>query len=284
MKYKYFILISILVLLFLVIIFIFNNKTTIIEGNILVVGDDYLLVSTDDDIDYIINTKNIDYIVGDKVRIEIKNINKNKVPYEANVKNIIIITDNSTEENDHIENEKVELKDDNVVESTVEDDSQETKYSDNDIVTYFSDLKDKVINYNNENDVGREIKEKFVTCVDFLFYDKQIGGKTFKELNDSAKIKVLELAMFIDSKIDLVFPGYKDSISSSYQNIKGKIITLYLDTTTTICNNDSNLCDTAKEGFQDLKENFGITWDLVKNLAGTGLTKLKDWYEIWRYN
>ena len=283
----YIIIISIITILLITIILLLNNKSKTIEGNILVVGSDYLLVSTDDKIDYIINTKNTDYTIGDKIKIEINHINKNKTPYEANAKNISIITENNKEENKE-ETNKEELKNENITnnEKPIIDNNnnQETNYSDTDIINYFEDLKNKITNYTSEHDISKEIKQKFVTCIDFLFYDKAIGGKTFKELTNATKIKVLELTMYIDSKIDTVFPGYKDSISQSYQNIKSKVITLYLDTTTTICNNDPNLCNTAKEGFQNLKENFGITWDLIKDLAGTGLSKLKDWYEIWRYN
>jgi hypothetical protein len=286
MKKTIIILSGIIVILLLTIIFLLNDRTKTIEGTILVVGSDYLLVSTDDNIDYIINTKNTNYTIGDKIKIEANHINKNKTPYEVKTKNISVITKNNKEEQKE-ETNKDEPKNENATSNDKPisgNNNQEIKYSDTDIINYFEDLKNKLTNYTSEHDISKEIKEKFVIGIDFLFYDKAIGGKTFKELTNTAKIKVLEIAMYIDSKIDTVFPGYKDSINQSYQNIKSKIITLYLDTTTTICNNDPNLCKTAKEGFQNLKENFGITWDLIKDLAGTGLTKLKDWYEIWRYN
>jgi len=287
MKKKIIIIISIITILLITSILLLNNKTRTIEGNILVVGSDYLLVSTIDKIDYIINTKNTDYTIGDKIKIEINHINKNKTPYEANAKNITIITKYEEPENNK-ETNKEEPKKENITNNGKpvldNNNNQETNYSDTDIINYFEDLKNKITNYTSEHDISQEIKEKFVTCIDFLFYDKAIGGKTFKELTNTTKIKVLELTLYIDSKIDTVFPEYKDSISQSYQNIKNKVITLYLDTTTEICTNNKELCNTAKEGFQNLKENFGITWDLIKDLAGTGLTKLKDWYEIWRYN
>ena len=286
MKKTIIILSGIIFILLVTIILLLSNRIKTIEGNILVVGSDYLLISTDDNTDYIINTKNTNYNVGDKIKIETNHINKNKIPYEAKAKNISIITKNNKEEQKE-ETNKEEQKNENITNNDKPisgNNNQEIKYSDKDIINYFEDLKNKLTNYTNEHDISKEIKEKFVTGIDFLFYDKAIGGKTFKELTNDTKIKVLEIAMYIDSKIDTVFPGYKDSISQSYQNIKSKIITLYLDTTTEICNNNQDLCNTAKEGFKNLKENFGITWDLIKDLAGTGLTKLKDWYEIWRYN
>ena len=108
------------------------------------------------------------------------------------------------------------------------------------VVTYFEDLNNEVTNYNNNDEtLGKKIKSKFIKCVDFIFYDGEIGGKTFKELSNQAKLKILEISMNIDAKIDNKFPGYKESISSSYQNIKSKIIEKYLETTTNICNNDN---------------------------------------------
>ena len=148
---------------------------------------------------------------------------------------------------------------------------------------YFENLNNELTTYDNNQTISEKIKSKFVKCVDFLFYDEEINGKTFKELTNATKLKILEIAMIIDSKIESKFPGYKESINTSYQNIKTKIIEKYLETTTNICNNDPDLCITAKEGFNDLKENFGITWEVIKELAKNGVTKLKDWYEIWRY-
>ena len=55
----------------------------------------------------------------------------------------------------------------------------------------------------------------------------------------------------------------------------------YLDITSNICENHDDLCTSAKEGFQDLKESFGLTWEFLKDLASSGLNKLKNWYETW---
>ena len=285
MKKKLIILTSIIIVLILTTILILNNKVKTIEGEILVVGSDYLLVATKDNKDYVIKTNDTNYEVGDKITIETKNINKKNTPYEAKSKNISIIEKkkNNTETKDDISNSSNNDKQD---ESKKENNTTTKEEIDNEknIINYFEDLKIKIQNYNQEHDISKEIKEKFVTCIDFLFYDKPIDGKTFKELSNEAKLKVLEIAMYIDSKIDNIIPGYKDSISASYQNIKYKVVELYLNTTTDICNNDKELCNNAKEGFSKLKENFGITWNIIKSLAGTGISKLKNWYEIWRYN
>lgn len=152
------------------------------------------------------------------------------------------------------------------------------------IIQYFQDFDNELTNYNNNDEtLGKKIKSKFITCIDFIFYDKEINGITFKELTNKTKLKILEITMSIDSKIESKFPNYKEEINNTYQNIKSKIIEKYLDTTTNICNEDKVLCNIAKKNFQSLKENFNITWNFIKNLIGSSTSKLKNWYEIWKY-
>ena len=314
MKKKEIILVSIIIILVIsligTIIYYNKNEKLITEAEVLATGSNYLLVATTNNEDYVVNTKNSkSYQIGDKLKIELTNINKKKTPYEASAKNIILIenqkdnqvldgqnsniienTDNNNitsnevttnqESNNSNNNENKEITNSN----NTNNQTKEENYTEEQVITYFENLNNELTTYNNDKTLGETIKTNFVKCIDFLFYNEPIGGKTFSELTNSAKIKILEISLSIDSKIDSKFPGYKESINSKYQNIKSKIVEKYLDTTTTICTNDPNLCITAKEGFQDLKNNFGLTWDVIKNLVGTGASKLKDWYEIWRYN
>jgi len=288
-----------------IIVYYNKNKSMMIEAEILVVGKDYLLVGTTNNEDYVVKTKDINYQVGDKIKLELTNINKNKTPFEAVSKSITKleksnppineednkeeIIGNEKDNNDKDNNEEIieSDKDNNKVDdknSNVET-LEKDNFNDEQVINYFESLNNDLANYNKDDEsLGKKIKEKFVMCIDFLFYDKEIGGKTFSELTSAAKLKILEIAMAIDSKIESKFPGYKESISSTYQNIKSKIVSKYLEITTNICNENQDICETAKEGFKDLKESFGITWDFIKELAKNGISKLKDWYEIWRYN
>ena len=143
-----------------------------------------------------------------------------------------------------------------------------------DPVEYFNSLEE-------EKDESK-LKNGFTTIVDFLFYGKEIKGKTFKELKDDAKLKIMKIAFSIDSKIDSKFPGYKDKISDKYKNIKTKIVELYVNTTTKICSNNEQLCISAKNDFNSLKDSFGITFDYLKKYGIKGLDKLKEWYEDFR--
>ena len=156
----------------------------------------------------------------------------------------------------------------------------ETKSADEAVLEYVKTVK---------NDANKgltdTLKSGFITIVDFLFYHGTIAGHTFNELTTSAKLEVLKAALWIDAKIDSVFPGYKETISSgasrAYNSVKNLIVSTYLDITSSICESNARLCAQAKEDFQSLKTRFGLTWEFLKDLASSGLDKLKNWYEIW---
>lgn len=226
------------------------------------------------------------------IYISYKNINLNSsITLNSNVEKSIInnnTNDNSNSTNNDSEND-IQIKENTVSKTETQEYTNntktDTKYNDEKIISYFENLDEELTNYNNEDKtLGQKIKSKFINCIDFLFYNKEINGITFKELTNQTKLKILEITISIDSKMDSKFPDYKDDISNTYQNIKSKIIEKYLDVTTNICTEDKDLCNVAKENFQSLKENFSITWDSIKQLVGSGTSKIKDWYEIWKYN
>ena len=74
--------------------------------------------------------------------------------------------------------------------------------------------------------------------------------------------------------------GWKGSCS----NGEYEVVELYLEITTKVCEDNLDTCESAKDGLEDLKESFSITWDYVKKYSEEGKNKLKDWYEVWREN
>lgn len=167
----------------------------------------------------------------------------------------------------------------NIVKNNTEDENEiEETTSTTSPVQYFTSIS-------NSSDKGT-IKQGFIKVVDFLFYDEPINGKRFSELKDDAKLKIMKIALTIDSKIDSYFPGYKETISNGakkiYTNVKTRIIELYIKITTKICTNNKELCENAKTDFESLKKSFGITLDFLKDLGKEELNKLKEWYEDFR--
>ncbi len=136
---------------------------------------------------------------------------------------------------------------------------------------------------NNQNNDGfkTKAKEYFVKVIDFIFYDKDIDGVYFKDLTNKTKLKVIELTLKLDNLIEKHYPNYKDELSSSYQNIKTKLVTLYLNKTSEYCQKNDDVCEMAKEDFKLMKNSYNITWEFIKNITSEGLSKLKEWYEIY---
>ena len=194
----------------------------------------------------------------------------------------------NNEENNTENNTKNESKEDNDpnsndvnIKDNSDDNYNDSVTSEEDVVNYFEKKYDEV-NNNSWNDVKDKAKEYFIDIVDFIFYDKEIKGYTFSELSDNTKIKVIALALKIDSKIEEYIPGYKKSISSNgnkiYTDVKDRLVSSYLDLSVKICSNNEEGCNKAKDIFSDIKDNCKIGWSFIKKLASDGGNKLKEWY------
>lgn len=282
-----------------------NNKTIEVEAVVKLIGEDYIVVEDDKGEKYSLET-NDEYSIGDRVDFLIKKIKNKSNPIEGTLVKIdtiskdisFSINDNASIQ-DEVNNDKDKIEEDisnndnnsnntsnKNTNNDVSSNITSTISNDNAVITYLTNLNNELEEYNQDKSIGKRLKEGFVTVVDFLFYDGEIKGHTFDELSNETKIKVLELALKIDSKIDRYFPGYKEEISTTtkdvYTNFKSKASALYLDITTKICDEDPDTCEAAKEGLRDLKESFSLTWDIIKNAGIKGLSKLKEWYEIWK--
>lgn len=190
---------------------------------------------------------------------------------------------NSSEKN-NIKNDVSNNEDDKREQEKDNNGTNVGKISEEEIVNYFEDNYNE-INSNTWDNVKNNAKEYFITIVDFIFYDGEIKGHTFNDLSTSAKLKIISIALKIDSKIEDHIPGYKETISSNsskiYNNVKERLVTLYLDISVEICKNHENDCNTAKEIFKDIKDNCRIGWDFVKKLVSSGTSELKEWYEVY---
>lgn len=187
---------------------------------------------------------------------------------EATVKQDVGVEDTTGSSNEEAIINDSESKIDNTVNS----------YSEEDVVSYFDNMWNEV---EKSSTFKEKFKEYFITIVDFIFYDKEIKGYTFNELSGSAKAKIIGIALKIDSKIEEYVPNYKEAISSTYRDVKERLITLYMDVATDICKNNEEGCNTVKDIFADIKSTCKIGWDFIKNLIASGTSKIKEWYEIY---
>lgn len=267
-----------------------NRKMVITDAIVKSVGNNYIIVESDDGDEYKLKINEAkEYDEGDILDLEIDSLNTKTNPKEATITKISTITknisftieDNNTSNND----EESNFNNDSTSNDTISNNTSSTNptiYQEEDVINYFKNLESNLDKTKNDKTISQSVKDGFITIVDFLFYDKPINGKTFKELSSSAKLQVLKIALSIDSKIEDYFPNYKDSLSSKYQSIKSKVVAKYLDITSEICENNEDTCESAKTGFSDMKQSFSLTWSFIKDIAGTGTAKLSSWYKIWK--
>lgn len=263
-----------------------ENKSNEVTVTVEAVGKKYLLGSSKNK-DYLITNYKGDYKEKDKIKFTYKNKDKKEKDGLTNIKvsDEDLIVDYKAKEEEKTVEKSESSKDyqstDNS--STITTNNNQVNSSstdtniDDEVVTYVNTLKD--------DSTTSSLKTNFVTLVDFIFYDGTIKGHTFKELTNEAKLKVLETMLYLDSKVEKYFPNYKEEISSktgrAYTTVKDKVVSSYLNITSAICSKDSSICDSAKEDFQNLKKNFGLTWSVIKEVAGDSKESIKNWYEIW---
>lgn len=263
-----------------------ENKSNEVTVTVEAVGKKYLLGSSRNK-DYLITNYKGDYKEKDKIKFTYKNKDKKEkdgltnikvsdedliVDYKAKEEEKTVEKSESSNDYQSTDNSSTITANNNQVNSS----STDTNIDD-EVVTYVNTLKD--------DSTTSSLKTNFVTLVDFIFYDGTIKGHTFKELTNEAKLKVLEAMLYLDSKVEKYFPNYKEEISSktgrAYTTVKDKVVSSYLNITSAICSKDSSICDSAKEDFQNLKKNFGLTWSVIKEVAGDSKESIKNWYEIW---
>lgn len=189
--------------------------------------------------------------------------------------------DNNNDKNTEEDLKKEILTGDPYIDNEVIDSNIKTKeYS---VVKYFTDLNREVeSNKDNNIEFIDRAKSLFNTTVDFLFYNSEIHGYTFSQLSTSAKIKVIKVALSIDRKIDSYFPEYKTKIKEKCSDLKEKAALLYLETTSNFCDSmGEDVCNEARKDFNNMKNSFGYTWDLLKEASTYSFTKLKAILSEW---
>lgn len=223
----------------------------------------------------------ISYSKKDIDRVEVTNERKAK----EKEKKKSALEDLKIIENDTKEEQVEEVANDNSLENeivkettisttqSVQNDSTESS-----VISYFREQETLATGNQNDPTIRERLKSGVDTIYRFLFEGGTIRGKTFKELSTSAKLQVMKITLAIDQKIDSYFPNYKNKIKEGYSNLKAKVVTKYLEETSRICANNENLCATARNDFQTMKKSYSFTFSLIKDLAKSGSTALKEWY------
>ena len=174
---------------------------------------------------------------------------------------------------------------------------EEVIKTDEEFVTYINNVEQEVTAIAEKEEVTAEdqkvLENTFITLTDFIFYDGEINGVTFDELTDSAKEKVLDLYDKIDTKIESVFPNYKENIASTskdvYANIKKEITELkdkikdkYIDKHGQ--ENYDNLENDYNESKETLKDSAQNTYETLKDVSTEFYENTKNKAENWYKN
>ena len=235
--------------------FLLKEESLRITGTVLVSGDNYIILETDDG-DYLVENAGA-YQIGDEVEITYKksSLNENTSPKEITAQEEKLIQASSNVLEDEVEDAEKDVEENSSSNTPSSNNTSNNNASNNSSNYSSNNSSNNVTNSNNSgnnssqntsfnsgaNNTSKEttrsadeevlsyvntiqtsanngitdtLKSGFITIVDFLFYDGTIAGHTFSELTTSAKLEVLKAALWVDDKIDSVFPGYKETISN----------------------------------------------------------------------
>lgn len=171
--------------------------------------------------------------------------------------------------------------------------------TDEEVVEYIEDVTNEVETLTEEESLSEKtkqsLKKAFITLTDFIFYDGTIKGKNFKELSYEAQTKILELYEKLDTKIESVFPNYKEEIKDTStktyskakekaKELKEKIKSIYIERVgedtyqkemDIIKNTKDKVVEKTTPVISDVKDKAKDTYTKAKD-------KLDEWYKNFK--
>lgn len=194
----------------------------------------------------------------------------------------VIVEKNEQVKSKRVETKKVETKKIEEEQEVVEEiDVIET--SSDDIIFYAEDVEKRILAEENVKSALGIAKSHFIKITDFIFYGTEINGYTFDDLTEEAKLHLMNIAIRIDARLEEKNPNYKEQINLNIRDINNKLTIKYLEVSDKICTKlGSAACNQAREDFRVLKEDVGLTIDLLKVILTDSLDSLKSWYELFR--
>ena len=175
-------------------------------------------------------------------------------------------------------------------------------YTDQEMINYISDVESEVTKITEQKKVTETdkitLRNTFITLTDFIFYGGTIKGKTFDQLQDETKIKIIDLYNKIDSKIESVAPNYKENIKSTSKkvytnvkeqasNLKEKIQNSYKEYAGEDAYNDTaKAYESDKQNVKDVYEVYEPAIEQAKEKAKdtyeTAKDKVSNWYQDYK--
>ena len=160
------------------------------------------------------------------------------------------------------------------------------------LLNYVNEIPNTLSNYINKENLNAAKDfaiEKFIQIVDFLCYDKELGGIKFSELTDSAKKEVINIFNKIDGMIENKFPDYKETIKQktgeTYDYISNIVITKKQQLENYIENKvGKENYEEFKQELEEVNEDTKETLEMIKDAGSKIGTTIKEKYENLREN
>lgn len=188
-----------------------------------------------------------------------------------------------------IKEENMDLENPNIDSST--ENNMSVTQKEEQMITYTESLEQEVmtlLNSEKSETIKEKIADKFITIVDFIYYDASINGIYFKDLTESAQAKIKEIARRIDGAIESKIPDYKSTLKEKYQTalayvkdkagvISDKAQEKIEDTIGS--ENYQNFVD-AKDDMKDSFQNaVEVISDGASHIYQSGKDKVSNWYQ-----
>ncbi|MDD3453725.1 MAG: hypothetical protein PHN42_05605 [Bacilli bacterium] len=166
--------------------------------------------------------------------------------------------------------------------------ASEISVSENDIVDDIKTMQDDINeSLESSKPVKKEIINKFITLIDFIYYDESINDVKFKDLTNQNKVKILTIISSIDFEIEEKYPNYKNKLSEDYQDnisdLKNKIEDLLLKIKDELGEDTYNNFVSGLTEFKDYTEDaIDVTKDVTNDIYNKGKQKVKSLYEDFK--
>ena len=177
--------------------------------------------------------------------------------------------------------------------------NQDIITTEEDFTTYIEEVNNDINELTTKEELSildkETLKNTFITLTDFIFYNGKIKGKTFNDLTTTTKEKVIDIYEKIDSKIESVYPGYKEKIKETsqkaYTNIKDKLLEVKSNITNVYKQEIgeerfNNQVETFNESKENMKESFEPVIDQIieesKKVYENTKDKLNNYYQAWK--
>ena len=134
-----------------------------------------------------------------------------------------------------------------IEQTTVASTTEEIIMTDEQVIDYIRNISDNMTE--SCESITDSVKSGFITVVDFLFYNGEIGGRTFDSLKDDSKSVVLGIYDNISTYIEEKWPIWKEILGEKYEQVR--------------------------ELWNEKKDDLSELWQ-------SGKQKIKTWYEKFR--